>query len=129
MIDFDLIKDNNLTLIAQKVLEDEPVSREDGRNMLLTYDINALGMIANHIREKYHGDITYYGVNINLNYTNICELRCPLCAFSCDRDDEKAYLYTIDDIEKIVREADENGIDEVHIVGGLNSDLKLDYFV
>ncbi|HPD77242.1 MAG TPA: CofH family radical SAM protein [Spirochaetota bacterium] len=129
MIDFDLIKDNNLTLIAQKVLEDEPVSREDGRNMLLTYDINALGMIANHIREKYHGDITYYGVNINLNYTNICELRCPLCAFSCDRDDEKAYMYTIDDIEKIVREANEEDIDEVHIVGGLNSDLKLDYFV
>ncbi len=96
--------------------------------MLATNDILDLGAIAHFVRTGLHKDITYYGVNMNLNYTNICELRCPLCAFSCDMDDKNAYLLTHDEIEKKVRKAISFGIDEVHIVGGLHPDLTIDYF-
>lgn len=128
MIDLSLIKDKKITGIAEKVLSGIPVDREDALAMLSTHDIPGLGIVANHVREAVNGNTTYYGVNINLNYTNICELRCPLCAFSCDAGDPGAYLYSLDDIERIVRDADLAGIDEVHIVGGLHSGLKLDYF-
>ena len=57
---------------------------------------------------------------MNLNYTNVCELRCPLCAYSRDAGDEDAYTLTLDEIEDRVRRGVEAGIDEVHIVGGLN---------
>jgi aminodeoxyfutalosine synthase len=129
MIDITLIKERAMRRIADKVINGEPVSNEDALVMLSTADIPGLGLIANHVREQNNGNITYYGMNINLNYTNICELRCPLCAFSCDEGDPKSYVYSIDDVERIVREADSNGIDEVHIVGGLNPSLKLDYFI
>lgn len=128
MINTALIRDINLKRIAGRVLAAEPVSCDDALAMLSTPDIPGLGMIANHVRERVNGNVTYYGMNINLNYTNICELRCPLCAFSCDEGDPEAYLYSLDDIERIVREADANGIDEVHIVGGLHPSLRLDYF-
>lgn len=65
---------------------------------------------------------------MNLNYTNICELRCPLCAFSRDEGDSDACLLTLDEIEGRVRAGVSHGIDEVHIVGGLHRGLKLDYF-
>ncbi len=128
MINPDLIRDSKLKIVASKVLSGEPADREDAIAMLETMDIPGLGIIANHVRESLNGNTTYYGVNININYTNICELRCPLCAFSCDNGDPQAYLYSLDDIERIVRDADPEGIDEVHIVGGLHPDLKLDYF-
>ena len=105
-----------------------PVDGSDARCMLSTNDILDLGEIAGYLRNRLHGDKTYYGVNMNLNYTNICELRCPLCAYSSDGDDEKAFVLSLDDIEERVRNAVDSGIDEVHIVGGLNPDLKIDYF-
>jgi len=124
----DTINNKELKNIAKKVLTGTPVTVEDAMLMLTTEDILDLGEIANFVRTKLHNDVTYYGVNMNLNYTNICELRCPLCAFSCDKEDRKAYLFSIDEIEKRVKDAVSMGIDEVHIVGGLHPELKIDYF-
>jgi len=124
----DNIQNKKLRSIAEKVRDNIPVGEEDALYMLTTDDILDLGAIAHYIRTKFHGDIAYYGVNMNLNYTNICELRCPLCAFSCDENDEKAFLLSPDDIEQKIYSADSSGIDEVHIVGGLHPNLTIDYF-
>jgi aminodeoxyfutalosine synthase len=123
-----MIKDKKLISVSEKVVSGAPVNDEDLRLMLTTDDIIGLGSIASYVREGINGRKVYYGVNMNLNYTNICELRCPLCAFSCDRGDPGAYVYSLDEIESRVRAEVEMGIDEVHIVGGLNPDLKIDYF-
>jgi aminodeoxyfutalosine synthase len=124
----DLITDKRLIPIAEKTADGAAITKQECLAMLESSDILGLGMLANYVREKHNGSNTYYGVNMNLNYTNICELRCPLCAFSCDEGDEKAYLYSLDDIEERVQKAVDFGIDEVHIVGGLHPQLKLDYF-
>ncbi|HPJ40395.1 MAG TPA: radical SAM protein, partial [Spirochaetota bacterium] len=120
------IRNSDLKRIAEKVLGGEPVTTEDAAVMLGTSDIIELGMIADYQRRAINGDRAYYGVNMNLNYTNICELRCPLCAFSKDEGDEGAYILSLDEIEAKVRDAVSFGIDEVHIVGGLHPDLKID---
>ncbi len=125
----DKIKNKALKDIALKVIENIPVNQDDAHAMLTTNDIMELGSIADHIRTRYHGHKTYYSVNMNLNYTNICTLRCPLCAFSCDANDQQAFVLSMDEIEKRVSKAVEDGIDEVHIVGGLHPDLTLDYFI
>jgi aminodeoxyfutalosine synthase len=122
------IHNKKLRSIAEKVHSNVPVTKEDALFMLKTNDILDLGAIANHIKTRLHKNIAYYGVNMNLNYTNICELRCPLCAYSCDENDENAFLLSFDDIEKRIRRAVSMGIDEVHIVGGLHPKLTLDYF-
>lgn len=124
----DSITDKGLKKIAQKVSDQVPVSPNDALYMLNTHAILELGAIADHIRTRLHDHTTFYGVNMNLNYTNICELRCPLCAFSCDETDDNAYLLSLDEIEKRVKNAVDAGVDEIHIVGGLHPDLKLDYF-
>jgi len=115
--------------IAGKVLDHAPVSEDDALAMLETNDIMELGTIAHHVKTRLHGERAYYGVNMNLNYTNICELRCPLCAYSRDRDDADAFTLSLDQIEERVRREAGEGIDEVHIVGGLNPALGLDYYL
>lgn len=124
----DKIQNKTLQGIAEKVAENIPVNPDDAQYMLTTNDILDLGAIAHHVRTRLHNDVTYYSVNMNMNYTNVCELRCPLCAFSCDEGDEKGFLLSLDEIEERVRKAVASGISEVHIVGGLRPDLKIDYF-
>lgn len=124
----DTISDKKLRDIARKVETKVPVDRDDAIAMLETNNILELGTIANHIRRNLHSNKVYYGVNMNLNYTNICELRCPLCAFSKDVGDPDAYLLSLEEIKDQVKNAVESGIEEVHIVGGLYEELKLSYF-
>jgi len=125
----DRIKNRNLQNIADKVVNGVSVNESDTLAMLATNDILELGLIARFLKTKLHGDAVYYSVNMNLNYTNICELRCPLCAFSRSENDADAFTLILDEIEEKVTNAVSSGIDEVHIVGGLNPKLKIDYFV
>ncbi|MDA8407995.1 MAG: CofH family radical SAM protein [Deltaproteobacteria bacterium] len=124
----DSVTNKRLRTIAQKVYEGIPASKSDANYMLTTNDILDLGKISDFVRTRLHGDIAYYGVNMNLNFTNICELRCPLCAFSRDEGDKDAFVLSLDQIEARVQAAVKSGIDEVHIVGGLNPELSIDYF-
>ncbi|MBW6484740.1 MAG: CofH family radical SAM protein [Syntrophobacterales bacterium] len=124
----DRIRNKNLRLIAAKVADESPVNETEALYMLETSDILELGVIADYLRRKLNGDAAYYEVNMNLNYTNVCELRCPLCAFSRGDKDPDAYTFSLAEIEERVRAANSFGIDEVHIVGGLNPALKIEYF-
>jgi aminodeoxyfutalosine synthase len=122
------IKNPELRRIAGKVAHSIPVDRSDAHLLLTTPDILDLGAIAHGLRTRMHGDVVCYGVNMNLNYTNICQLRCPLCAFSRDPDDPDAFVLSPEEIEKRAEEAIAEGVDEVHIVGGLHPELGLDYY-
>jgi aminodeoxyfutalosine synthase len=124
----DQIHNRTLQGIAEKVFNDIPVDPADAHFMLATNDILELGLIAHYMKTRLHGDKAFYGVNMNINYTNICELRCPLCAFSKDEGDDAAFILSLDEIEEKAREAVSIGVDEVHIVGGLCPKLKIDYF-
>jgi len=121
-----IITDENLLAINEKVESGVAVNDDDATAMLSTNDIMGLSYIAHNIKKKLHGDIVFFGVNMNLNYTNICVLRCPLCAFSRDKNDADAYVLSLDDIAAKVRQAGD--IDEVHIVGGLHPDLPFSYY-
>ncbi len=124
-----MVNEPRLSKIAEAVIVDEPVSESDLAYLLSTNSILELGAIANFVRRKLHQDRAYYGVNMNLNYTNVCELRCPLCAYSKDESDEGAFTLSLDEIEKKVKTAVLQGIDEVHIVGGLNPAIPFEYYV
>lgn len=123
------VHEPRLVKIAEAVVDDLPVSEDDLEYLLSTNKILELGAIADYVRRKLHRNRTYYGVNMNLNYTNVCELHCPLCAYSKYRQQEGAFTLSLDEIEKKVQTALEQGIDEVHIVGGLNPDLPFEYYV
>jgi aminodeoxyfutalosine synthase len=123
------ITDVRLKPIAEKVMAGERLSLEDGIAMYRSPDLLAVGWLANHVREKRHGDTTYFNVNRHINPTNVCVAHCKLCAFGRDVNAPGAYTYALDEIyaraEKGVRE----GATEFHIVGGLHPDLPFEYFL
>ncbi len=54
------------------------------------------------------------------NPTNVCAYRCPLCAFSCDPADRRAYVLDQQQILARAREAVAAGCTELHVVGGVH---------
>lgn len=125
---FDLATDPDIVPIGEKVLAGERLTYEDGVALMTTRDILTVGALADWKRRQVIGDDVHYTNNINLNPTNICVARCGLCAFGLPFGSDGTYTLTHDQVREKSRYAAEHGIQEVHVVGGLNPKLDLSYF-
>ncbi len=113
--------------IAEKVQAGKRLSGEEGVR-LFDADLFTLGELANTVRERMHGDNTYYTHTLHLNYSNACVLSCGLCAFYRPLDHKEAYTFSLENISKKAEIAGKLGVKEFHITGGLNPRLKFDYY-
>jgi aminodeoxyfutalosine synthase len=123
------ISDSRLEPIAGKVLAGERLSFDDGVALFRTNDLLAVGWLANHVREKRHGDICYYNVNRHINPTNVCVAHCRLCAFGRSPDAPGAYTYALEEIYQRAAQGVSEGATEFHIVGGLHPTLTFDHYL
>ncbi|NHM28361.1 aminofutalosine synthase MqnE [Desulfofundulus sp. TPOSR] len=115
--------------IAAKVQVGERLSFEDGVRLFKSGDLLTIGYLADQVRQRKNGNRAYFIVNRHINHTNICINRCPLCAFGRDPGDRGAYTMTLDEIEARALECRGQGVSEIHIVGGLNDALDLEYYL
>ncbi len=115
------------TDISEKVQTNQRLSREEGIR-LFDADLFTLGTLANQVRERMHGELTYYTHTLHLNYSNACVLSCGLCAFYRPLDHQEAYTFSLEEIAKKAEAANKVGVREFHITGGLNPHLKLEYY-
>ncbi len=106
--------------IAEKVEAQQRISEADALTLYRANDLNALGMIANVVRERKNANYATYIHNRYINYSNICILSCQFCAFAAKKRDDHAFEYAIDEIVRVVSDALRLGITEVHMVGGLH---------
>ncbi|MBO4336003.1 MAG: aminofutalosine synthase MqnE, partial [Desulfovibrio sp.] len=109
-----------LGTILDKVLNAQRLSFDDGMALFTCPDLTAVGALALYRRCQLHGDQTFYVVNRQVNYSNICVNGCSFCAFRRDAGSQGAFLLSQDDIMARIREAlaSAPGLDELHIVGG-----------
>jgi len=119
----------SLQKISDKVKAAERLSFEDGVALFQSTDLLAVGAMAHEVRQRLHGFRAFYALNLHLNPTNICTTRCEFCAFSRDIGDPDAYTLSLEEIEARVRRAITEGINEVHVVGGHNPELGLEYYL
>src|SRR5215469_452093 len=114
--------------IAEKVSNGERLSFDDGLSLFQSDDLIAIGSLANVVRERLSGDLTYYNVNRHLNYTNVCISDCAFCGFYRRVRDPEAYEWSVEECVEIARRAYKEGARELHIVGGLHPRLQFDYY-
>jgi aminodeoxyfutalosine synthase len=115
--------------VARKVLAGERLSLEDGLALYRAEDLHAVGALANHVRERLHGDRTYFNVNQHVNYTNLCNKFCSFCSFDRQPGQPGAYTFTPEEAAAKIREQLDEPVTEVHIVGGVWPRLGYDYYL
>ncbi len=131
-LDF-LIQDKNLDIelrhIAQKVLHGERVSFDEGVILYERGELGYLGALANYIREKKHGDYTYFNRNFHIEPTNVCVYDCKFCAYSrLIKEREQGWEMDVAGMMDIVRKYDDEPVTEVHITGGVVPKQNLDFY-
>jgi aminodeoxyfutalosine synthase len=121
--------DASLQPIAAKVLAGERLSAEDGHTLYRSGDILAVGWLANLVRERMHGNLTYFNVNRHINPTNVCVASCRLCAFGKKKGDAGTYTMALEEAWTSAGQGYSEAVTEFHIVGGLHPDLPFEYFL
>jgi aminodeoxyfutalosine synthase len=121
--------DPRLEAIAAKVSAQERLDGEDGLALYGSRDVLAVGWLANHVRERMHGDVAYFNVNRHINPTNVCVAACKLCAFGRKKGDPAGYTMALDEAWETAASGYSEAVTEFHIVGGLHPDLPLEFFL
>ncbi len=123
------LRDATLEPIALKVLAGERLNRKEGLQVATSDDLLGVGRLANLVRERLHGDTTYFNINRHLNPTNVCVASCRLCAFYVPwRRKDEGWTYSVDQAVEIAARDVDQSVSELHIVGGLHPKLLVDYY-
>ena len=122
------IEDASLLPILRKVEQGIRLDREDGLALYRSPDLLAVGYMANRVRERLHGNVTYFNVNRHINPTNVCVASCRLCAFGKKTRDPRAYTMSLEQVWETAAQGWSEAVTEFHIVGGLHPELTLDWY-
>jgi len=121
-----LIKNSNpLSEIAEKILNNERLTKEDGLRLYESFDILSIGALADYVRvnrlkSSEKEDYVYWINNHHLNLTNICEGTCKFCAYRRKEGQDEAFLYTLDKAVDYLETQVSKNASEIHIVSALN---------
>jgi aminodeoxyfutalosine synthase len=115
--------------ITEKVISGERISDEEALLLFEKASLGLSGTLANYIREKKHGDTTYFNRNFHIEPTNVCVFSCAFCSYSrlyAHRDE--GWVLSKEQMMDIVKSYDGKAVTEVHIVGGVHPKMNLDFF-
>src|SRR5579862_7773600 len=74
--------DKELKVIAEKVKQQQRITDAEGIILFERADLPFVGALANFIRERIHGDKTYFNRNFHIEPTNLCVYDCKFCSYS-----------------------------------------------
>ncbi|MEM6722614.1 MAG: aminofutalosine synthase MqnE [Bacteroidota bacterium] len=112
--------DESLRSIARKVEHGERITFDEGVYLYEHAPLGYLGTLANYIREKRHGNNTYFNRNFHVEPTNVCLYTCTFCSYSrLIKQRSEGWEYSMEEIMDIIKKYDDEPVTEVHIVGGV----------
>ena len=115
--------------LYEKVVAAERLTYEDGLRLYQTPNLAGVGFLANLVRERLHGDRTYYVRNQHINYTNICNKFCKFCSFYAKKGGPAPYEMDMAEVRRKLLAHIDVPITEVHMVGGIDPRLPYQYYL
>jgi cyclic dehypoxanthinyl futalosine synthase len=119
----------NVESIIDRTKEGRRLNFDEAIALLKDADLLKLAEAADKVCKKKHPDsVATFQIDRNINYTNICKNQCSFCAFYRKKGHPEAYVLSQEEIEKKVSETIELSGTQVMLQGGINPDLKIDYY-
>jgi aminodeoxyfutalosine synthase len=120
---------DDLKKIAAKVRAGTRISYDDGVALYETAALPYLGILSNFIRERKHGNKTYFNRNFHIEPTNLCVYDCKFCSYSrLIKQRSEGWEFTMDEMLEIVKKYDDQPVTEVHIVGGVLPQYDVEFY-
>lgn len=121
--------DTTLQAIQAKVFEGIRLTPEEGLLLYEKAELPFVGMLANRVRERKHGDKTYFNRNFHIEPTNVCLYTCSFCSYSrLIKKREEGWEYSFEEIMEQFMAYDGKPVTEVHIVGGVLPQYDLEFY-
>jgi aminodeoxyfutalosine synthase len=121
--------DSSMKSIAEKIENQIRITPQEGLMLFEKGSLATLGAMANYIRERKHGNHTYFNRNFHIEPTNVCVFSCKFCSYSrLYSKREEGWELSIDEMLEKVKAYDGQPITEVHIVGGVHPKMDIHYF-
>jgi aminodeoxyfutalosine synthase len=115
--------------ITAKIEQGVRLAREDGLTLFHHPNVLELGTLANRVREKKHGDRTYFNRNMRIEVTNVCVASCLFCSFAkLEEHMPGAQTMKLEEAWRELETRLENPPSEIHIVNGLHPGLPFSYY-
>jgi cyclic dehypoxanthinyl futalosine synthase len=102
---------------------------EEGVRLYREAPLHELGAAANYRRFALYPthDVTYV-IDTTINYTNVCNVHCSFCAFFRPEKHGEGYTMSHDEVLSRVKFAADQGATQIMIQGGVNPDLRIEWF-
>jgi aminodeoxyfutalosine synthase len=127
-VEFDPIL-NGLESVYIKMTLEQRLNQDDGLQLLHTTNILGLGYLANERRRAMTGNQVFFNNNAHINYSNVCKVRCGFCAFAKDLGEKGSYTMSIEEVVDKAGHFADQGVTEIHIVGGIHPELPFAYYL
>jgi aminodeoxyfutalosine synthase len=115
--------------IREKLGAGERLSFDDGVALFRHADVVAVGQLANDVRERLHGDRTYFNRNMRLEVTNVCVASCLFCSFAkLEEGAPGAHTMRVEEAWAELESRMDDPPSEIHIVNGLHPGLPFSYY-
>jgi aminodeoxyfutalosine synthase len=116
--------------LAAKVRDGVRLDEADALLGFTTPHLLHLGKLADTVRRRLHGNVTYYNVNRHINPTNVCvyTYNCKFCSFAALPGEAHAWAMSHDEVYAHAADQGGNAATEFHIVGGLHPDLPMSWY-
>jgi aminodeoxyfutalosine synthase len=120
---------STLSSIQNKVRSGQRLDAEDGVALFMEPDLLAVGALANEVREKRHGDRTYFNRNMRIEVTNVCVASCLFCSFAkLEEGAPGAHTMKVEAAWAELEQRMSDPPSEIHIVNGLHPGLPFSYY-
>jgi len=118
-----------LDAIRSKVERGERLSFEDGLTLFRHPDVVAVGLLANLVRERLHGDRAFFNRNMRIEVTNVCVASCLFCSFAkLEEGSPGARTMKVEEAWRELESRMDDPPGEIHIVNGLHPGLPFSYY-
>ncbi|MDA3909859.1 MAG: dehypoxanthine futalosine cyclase [Bacteroidales bacterium] len=116
--------------IRKKINSNIPLDKFEALQLWKTASFAELMQLADNVRNRFHPNKKVsWLIDRNVNLTNVCFSQCLFCNFCVKKQNENAYILSLEDYREKIRVLFELGGDQLLLQGGMNPALNLDYYI
>ena len=115
--------------ILERAVSGIRVGENEALSLFRSATLLDLAMAADLVRRRMHPEpIVTYIVDRNINYTNVCVVRCSFCAFYRDPGHPEGYLHSKETLFAKIEETLSLGGTGILMQGGHHPDLPIEWY-